>query len=320
MVAITPPACPTLAACDAAIEAAQELKFRNRKVGMGQIGRPCEREIWYTLRQVQFQRFDADSIKRFDDGHTSEAVAVARLKKTPGVELHSVDASGEQYRFSDFGGHFSGAIDGVILGLVQAPKTWHVLEIKCSTKWNEIDKARAKVGEKHALQEWNPIYYAQAVLYMHYAALDRHYLVSCSPGARRWTAVRTNADPAHAAWLRVKAERIIFADSPPPRIGEPSHFVCRFCDHAAICHEGKPARRSCRTCLHVTPCRTGGWRCEHPDFPHELSLDDQKAGCPAHRFNPGLVPGEQIDAGPHGVTYRMADTTEWTDHGQEIAL
>ncbi|WP_156439127.1 MULTISPECIES: oxidoreductase [Sphingomonadales] len=319
MVAITPPACPTLAACDAAIEAAQET-WQRTYLGMSEIGKPCERALWYNFRWARPVRFDAATLKRFADGHAGEAVIVSRLKATPGLEVHDLDTDGKQFGFLDLGNHFGGHMDGVILGLVQAPKTWHVLEIKISEKLAELDKARGKVGEKHALQEWNPVYYAQAVLYMHYAALDRHYLVCGSPGARKATAVRTNADPAHAAWLRVKAERIIFADSPPPRIGEPSHFVCRFCDHAAICHEGKPARRSCRTCLHVTPCRTGGWRCEHPDFPHELSLDDQKAGCPAHRFNPGLVPGEQIDAGPHGVTYRMADTTEWTDHGQEIAL
>lgn len=319
MAAITAPACPTLAACDAALEAAQET-WQRTYLGMSEIGRPCERALWYNFRWARPVRFDALTLKRFADGHAGEAVIVGRLKATPGLEVHDLDTSGEQFGFLDHANHFGGHMDGVILGLVQAPKTWHVIEVKISEKWNELDKVRAKVGEKHALREWNPVYYAQGVLYMHYAQLTRHYLVCGSPGARRWTAVRTDADPAHAAWLTAKAERIIFADTPPQRIGGPDHFNCRMCDHAGVCHEGKPARRSCRTCLHVTPSRGGGWRCEHPDFPHELSLDDQKAGCPAHRFNPGLVPGEQIDAGPHGVTYRMADTTEWTDHGQEIAL
>lgn len=312
MVALPDFLCPTLAAADEALASAQDRR-RRAYLGMSAIGGECERALWYNFRWAALPQFDAPTLKRFADGHASEAVAVARLKATPGLEVHDLDERGEQFGFKDLGGHFSGHMDGVVLGLKQAPKTWHVLEIKASEKWNELDKARKKVGEKHALAEWNATYYAQAVLYMDYAGLDRHYLVCVSPGARRWTAVRTDADPVFSGMLKAKAERIIFTDNAPKRIGSRDSFACRFCDFAALCHEGRQAERTCRSCLNVTPTREGEWRCEK--FGHNLSRSDQEAGCREHRFLPDLVPGEQIDAEAWGVTYRMADGSEWTDRG-----
>jgi hypothetical protein len=312
MVALPEFTCPTLAAADTALAERQERKRRGY-LGMSAIGGACERALWYGFRWAHRVSFDAATLKRFEDGHASEAVAVARLKATPGLEVYEVDESGDQFGFKDLGGHFSGHMDGVILGLVQAPKTWHVLEIKASEKWQDLDKARKKVGEKHALAEWNATYYAQAILYMDYAGLDRHYLVCVSPGARRWTAVRTDANPAYALMLKAKAERIIYTDHAPNRIGGPDNFACRWCDFAAVCHSGEPAERNCRTCLHVEPSRDGEWRCTK--FAHCLSRTDQDAGCPEHRYLPDLVPGEQIDADNYSVTYRMRDGSVWQDMG-----
>lgn len=314
MVALPQHACPTLEEADRALEAQQERRRRGY-MGMSAIGKECERALWYDFRWAARPAFDAPTLKRFADGHASEDVAVARLKATPGLEVHATDESGEQFGFKDIGGHFSGHMDGVILGLVQAPKTWHVLEIKASEKYTDLDKAKRKVGEKHALAEWNPTYYAQAVLYMDYAGLDRHYLVCVSPGARKWTAVRTNADPVFAQILKDKAERLIFTDHAPNRIGNADSFTCKWCDFSGICHRGETAERNCRTCLNATPTRDGEWKCEQ--FGHVLSRDDQEAGCREHRYLPDLVPGEQIDADPHSVTYRMTDGTLWEDRGME---
>lgn len=315
MVALPELVCPTLAAADRALEQSQERRRRGH-LGMSQIGGSCERAIWYSFRWASQPNFDAPTLKRFEDGHASEAVAIRRLKATPGLEVHDTDERGEQFKFTDFGGHFSGSCDGAALGLIQAPKTWHILEIKASEKWQDLDKAKKKVGEKGALLDWNPTYYAQATLYMHYAGLDRHYLVCVSPGARKWTAVRTNADPVHAEVLRAKAERIIFADRAPPRIGNADFWQCRFCDFAHVCHGEAPiAERNCRTCLHVSVERDGEWRCTK--FGHNLSKTNQEAGCVEHRFLPDLVPGEQVDAGEWGVSYRTK-AGEWIDRGQAL--
>lgn len=311
MVAIPQAVDVTLEAADRALEQAQERRHRSH-LGMSQIGRPCDREIWYSFRWAAQNNFDAPTLKRFEDGHASELVAVRRLKMVPGIELHEVDESGAQFRFEDFGGHFSGSCDGAILGILQAPKTWHILEIKASAKAEDLDKAKKTHGEKGALLAWNPVYYAQAALYMHYAGLDRHYLVCVTPGARKWTSVRTEADPVHAEVMRQRAERIIFADAAPPRIGGPDFFQCRWCDFRAVCHEQAGVERNCRTCLHVTPVRDGTWRCEK--FGHALSKVDQEAGCSEHRYLPSLVPWPQVDADEFGITYARSNGA-WIDRG-----
>jgi hypothetical protein len=305
---------PTLQEADRALERRQDRR-RRPYLGMSAIGKECERELWYGFRWVQRVEFDAATIKRFEDGHRGEAIIIERLKAVPGIELHDVDERGDQWGFTDFGGHFRGHKDGVVLGILQAPKTWHTLEIKISDKWQELDKTKRKFGPKLALREWNPVYYAQAVLYMDYAGLDRHYLICGSPGARRETSVRTDADPAFALVLKAKAERIIFSDHAPKRIGGPDSFACRFCDFRAICHSDTiGAERNCRTCLHSEVLRQGGWRCQH--WGHELSVPDQEAGCPSHRFLPDLVPGEQVDVSVAGdIAYRMTTGATWTDRG-----
>jgi hypothetical protein len=305
---------PCLAAADRALEAAQEKRFRSY-LGMSQIGDECPRKLFYSFRQAMRPNFDAKTLKRFADGHASEAVAVARLKAVDGIELHDLDSEGEQFGFKDLGDHFSGHMDGVILGLLQAPKTWHVLEIKASAAWKDLDKAKAKFGDKSALREWNETYYAQAVLYMDYAGLDRHYTIVVSPGGREWTSVRTEANPIHAATLKAKAERIIFTDTAPDRIGGPDSFACKWCDFYGPCHEGATPERNCRTCMFAEVRREGGWACAQ--YGHELSKTDQEAGCDGHRYLPSLVSGEQIDAGPWGVKYRIA-AGEWIDSGPEV--
>lgn len=313
MVALPDLVDPTLAAADAALMDAQVRRARPY-LGMSALGSECARQLWYGFRWTNQNAFDAPTLKRFADGHATEAVAVARLQAVPGLELHDVDDDGRQFGFEDLGGHLKGHMDGVALGLIQAPTTWHVVEIKATAekKLAELRKAVRDVGEKHALKAWNPTYYAQAVLYMHYAQLDRHYLVACTPGARDWFSVRTEADPIEAVRLIERAKSIIATDSPPARIGGPDFYLCRWCDRSAICHEGAPVDRNCRTCLHATAELEGGWSCARwPGLEPDAEL--QATGCPHHLFLPGLVPGEQIDATQDSVTYRMPDGSTWVD-------
>lgn len=317
MVAIPDKRDPALALADEALVARQEPRFR-AYLGMSQIAAECSRQLWYNFRWVMRPAFAAATLKRFDDGHRSEAVLISRLKSVDCLEVHDTDENGDQFGFTDFGGHFRGHMDFVVLGLPQAPKSWHVGEAKASEKWTELDKARAAVGEKNALAKWNPVYYGQAVLYMDYAGLDRHWLVCTSAGARKETAVRTNADPAHALVLKQKAERIIFAARPLDKIGSVDSFACRWCDFADICHRNKAPERNCRTCIHATPERTGGWTCGLPSEPIAITLKQQEAGCPQHRFIPELVGGDQTDVRGSTIIYRRPDGSEWADDGKAV--
>lgn len=319
MVALPQLNCPTLERADEELVRSQD-KSTRQYLGMSAIGARCPRQLWYRYRWALKPSFDALSLKRFADGHATEAVVVARLKAVDELEVYDVGEDGEQFGFKDLGGHFSGHMDGVILGLKQAPKTWHVLEVKATNekKFAELKKIKTTLGEKLALREWNEVYYAQAVLYMDYAGLDRHYTVVSTPGGRDWISLRTNADPAEALRLKMLAERIVFSDTPPDRIGNgPGFFLCgpKWCEFTDICHHGALPERNCRTCLHSTVQRAGGWTCD-VDISIPIDGGRQAIGCGAQRFLPGFVTGEQVDVDNRGaISYRCKDGGIWVDGG-----
>lgn len=312
--------CPTLEAVDRAIEAGQRGSPRPY-LGMSAIGDPCDRKLWLGFRWVGQAKHDAATLKRFADGHLGEDIQADRLRMVPGVHLITLDEeTGGQIAFVDLRGHFRGHCDGMILGLIQAPRTWHVWEHKQvgEKKQAKLESLILKRGEKAALKEWDEVYYGQAVLYMHYSGLDRHYLTCSTPGGRHTIGVRTNADEPHALRLIARAERIIEAARPPGRISnDPEKPPCNWCGFKELCFSPSalPAR-NCRTCLSATPSDEGTWLCER----HGLVLDtkDQARGCEDQRFIPDLVPGEQDDAAADGswVSYRMPNGDVWIDQGQ----
>lgn len=318
---------PTLEASDRAIERQENSRGPREYLGMSGIGHSCGRKCWYDWRWMTKAKFNARTLKRFQDGHDGEELQAKRLRMVEGVMLITVEPeTGQQIDYSDIGGHFKGHMDGAIFGLIQSPKTWHVWEHKQvgETKFNSLIKLKNKFGEKGALAEWDTIYYSQACLYMNYSGMDRHYLTCSTPGGRDTVSVRTNSDIATSARLIKKAERIIHAANPPGKISEdPSWHVCRFCDHQDACHGPRLPERHCRSCMHSTPLTegqdAGKWHCAKHGW--MLNKKMQLSGCgSAHRFIPALVKGEQIDAGENGewIDYRMPDGSVWRDEGAKL--
>lgn len=306
---------PTLDAADRVMEEAAAKQLPRAYLGMSQIGESCSRKLWYSFRFAVRERFKADTLKRFEDGHASEAVQIKRLQAVPGVILEDVcPVTGDQFRYTDHDGHYSGHCDGKITGLLQAPKKKHIYEHKAVSdkKFNELKKIIAEVGEKQALRKWNPTYYGQAQQYMMYEGTDRHYMTVSTPGVRATQSLRTEYDAAFALSLKVKASRIIRSEEPLDRISDkPDWFECKLCPAKGICHDGDMPDRTCRTCLHVTPIANGQWHCER--FGKTLSLEEQVNGCAVHKFLPSLVPGDIVDHGDSFVKYRMPDGSEWVD-------
>jgi len=297
---------PTLDAMNAALENTQQ--YRRGYLGMSGIGDECERKQQLQFRWADQPKFDAKTLKRFADGHASEAVMVARLKQTPGITLIDLDPeTGRQWGFSDFGGHFRGHMDGHIEGLLQAPVTPHVFEHKCSEKTGALEKLVA-VNEKTALAQWNETYYAQAVLYMDYGGYSRHYMTCSTPGTRDETSCRTNADPVAASRYKAKAERVIFSEDKLPRVNENKEFYkCRWCDFSAVCHNEKPVAKNCRTCAFVTAKRDGTWFCER--HKETLSRDKQDVGCDGWLTHPMFMQGEPVNGSFDFIEYKL-DTGE----------
>lgn len=297
---------PTRDAIFAAYEADAEDGFRSH-LGASLIGKDCERALWYDLRWVTQRRHPGRLLRLFETGQREEARLVQNLRRIGATVLEVDPDTGRQFRVQAHGGHFAGSLDGVALGLPEAPKTWHVLEFKTHSnkRFNEL------VAKK--VRDSKPQHYAQIQVYLQLIGLTRALYLAVNKDTDDLYAERLRADPVFAQRLLDKAGRIIFTPTPPARISEdPSWYPCRLCDHATVCHGSEAAAVNCRTCLDSTPVE-GGWRCER--FAKALSEADQRRGCQSHLYLPPLVPGEQVDAGEDWVEYRFADGARWRDTG-----
>ena len=191
--------------------------------------------------------------------------------------------------------------------MLEAPKTWHVLEFKTHSA-----KSFADLAAKHVRQS-KPQHFAQMQIYMSLTGLTRALYVAVNKDNDDLYIERVELDTAVSTRLLEKAQRVIFAATPLPRISEdPSWYQCRLCDHAEVCHGKQAAEINCRTCLHATPI-DGGWHCAR----HNKSLTEvnQRTACTHHLYLPPLVPGRQVDAGEGWVEYEFADGLRWRDVG-----
>ena len=222
-------------------------------LGASLIGRECSRQLWYTFRWAKQPDFSGRMYRLFDRGHREEDT-LANLLRMAGVEVHTVDTNGEQFRVKD--GHFGGSMDGCGRGFPEDPEAWHVLEFK--THNDKSFKRLQKVG----VVEAKPEHAAQMQVYMHYTGMPK----AC------YMAVNKNDDDLHVEFLDYnesfarmlinKAMGIIHTDTPPERIGGPDWFVCKWCDFRAICHQGEPMDKNCRTCEMSEPLTYDAeWAC-----------------------------------------------------------
>ena len=308
MVKLPPAPTPTVDAILAAYEEAQGDGFREH-LGASLIGKPCVRALWYDFRWATRSRHEGRILRLFETGQREEERLVRNLRATGATVLEVDPATGRQFRVEAHGGHFGGSLDGIALGLREAPKTWHVLEFKTHSA-----KSFAQLVAKGVAAS-KPQHAAQMQIYMHLMGLTRAFYLAVCKDTDAIYAERVEADPAEADRLLAKAGRIIDAARPPSRISEdPAWFECRMCSHHALCHGGQNAAVNCRTCLHSTAVE-GGWHCVRHD--RMLGSTDQRLACGKHLFIPDLVAGDILEAGDDFVTYRLKDGTCWVNDARD---
>ena len=309
MTALPPPPTPTLSAILAAYEAEQGDGFREH-LGASLIGKSCERALWYDFRWVTGARFSGRILRLFETGQLEEARLVRNLRATGATVLDLDPQSGRQWRVEAHDGHFGGSLDAVAIGLLEAPKTWHVVEFKT----HSAKSFRELAAKGVALAK--PQHFSQMQIYMHLTGITRAMYIAVCKDTDDLHIERVTADADVAMRLLEKARRLITAKRPPARISEDAQWwECRFCDHRAACHEGGAAVITCRSCLHSTPVEDG-WRCAR--FDNALDRAAQRNACAKHLFIPDLVPAEIVDAGLDHVVYRMADGTHWINDARDL--
>ena len=273
-------------------------------LGASLIGHECERYLWLTFRWVDAKEFPGRMLRLFETGELAEARFVANLRRI-GVKVHETDPEGKQWRVSDIGGHFGGSMDAAVLGVPEAPKTWHVAEFKTHNdkSFNELVKKRV---EKAKPQHW-----AQMQMYMGLTGMDRALYMAVNKNNDDLYVERIEFDPVAFAKLRERAERVINATEPPQRVSnDPSWFVCKMCDFHDHCHGEKAPAVNCRTCVHSTPFTDGDdgeWICQ--DGLNTITLDTQRMGCDSHRYIPILLErfAQQTDYVNGDVIYETPD-------------
>lgn len=267
-------------------------------LGCSVLGEPCARRLWLGFRWIARERFDGRMLRLFERGHREEAWLIEDMRAA-GLTVWDRQADGRQFGVQALGGHVRGHMDAVVLGLPEAPKTPHLWDAKtiASKKFAEL--------QRNGFRKQYPKYWAQAQMYMNLADLDRAVFMFVVKDTDEIHVERVERDRAEFDRLIKRAESVVFASEPPPKISnDPAWFECKFCHFHAHCHGSAAPAATCRTCAHVTPERDGTWTCERHTI--QLSEDVQRQGCTEHRVIPILLANwaEQKDVVDGAVVYR----------------
>ena len=264
----------------------KNIEWQRPHLGASQIGEDCLRKLFYSFRHCSSPNFIGRTQRLFTTGKIEEGRVIDDLRNI-GVCVYDRDpSSGKQISYKEEGcPHYSGSVDGICKGIVEAPETWHILEVKSAS--NKYFNAIKKNGVKKT----KPLYHAQCQAYMRWFKLTRTFFVVVNKDTDDIWSERIYYDKDFAENLANKAKRVVYSDVPLEKLGDSeSSFCCKFCDHADLCWNKKLPLVSCRSCAFSTPEVDGTWTCKEEKV---LSEFEQKAGCAGHVFIPAFVSLEQ---------------------------
>ena len=277
-------------------------------------------------------------LRLFETGDLEEPRFTEELRGI-GCEVHTEDqATGKQFFVSALGGHVRGYLDAAILGLPEAPHTFHVGEFKSHNQksFNAL--------KKHGVQKHKPEHFAQMQMYMHLTGMTRALYLAVNKNTDELYTERVKWNEQYSLELLDRADGVIRSNVPPERISDsPEFYQCKWCFNRDLCFGSEdtdaPALPlniiSCRQCCHSTPVIEefedkitekyhpdyGRWQCEKHE--RALSLNDQLKACGDHLLLPQLLPfTEPSDCGDDGdgnVFIHFKDDTfgEWY-HGNGV--
>lgn len=266
-------------------------------LGASVLGNKCLRAIWYSFRWVSkkgvyamkgesIARAVARYLRLWNRGHIEEGRMLA-LMHMIGVQVYQQDANGNQFKMSDFGGHFGGSCDGILIGVPDLPEG-----VPCLSEYKTHNAKSFKKLQEEGVKESKAEHYVQMQVYMLRFGLSvALYLAVCKDDDQLYgEIVPFNHDDAF--WQMQRASRAIF-DKKPERIrnASPGFFLCKFCEHRDVCFKTVLPQRNCRTCEHVRFREDGTVRCSLQEGYAKqansgiLTKADQMLGCEYYRVN-----------------------------------
>ena len=281
-------------------EKREETEKSRTYLGASIIGKECKRALWYDVHWASREKFDGRMLRLFKTGHLAEPRFVADLRAI-GAVVYDVDPdSGQQFGFSDHGGHARGHMDGCVKGIPGGGQKWHVAEYKTHS-----DKS-FKLLKKDGVQKSKPMHYDQMMWYCGKSGMDRALYLAVNKDTDELHAERLEFDRVRFEQIQAKFDSIIFAGEPPPKLrDDPKFYLCNWCSHKEICHGHRVPAVSCRTCVHATPEREGDGRWSCAKHGPEIPVQAQRDACGSHL---PLTYAEAIDAGEGWILFRRKDT------------
>ena len=292
-------------------------ELQRQYLGMSEIGHICTRFLWYRFRHCCKSEFTGRMYRLFETGQLAETRFANELRAI-GCEVYETNELGEQFGFSELGGHFRGHMDGCAIKTPGREKTWVGLEYKTHN-----EKSFTKLT-KEGVEKCKPQHYAQCQCYMASSGLTRflYLAVNKNDDSLYCEVIRYNKE--YAKNLKCKAERIITSPTPPERISDrPDFWQCTYCEAKEICFgiqtPGKAVALpvpaiSCRQCCHATPTMDGNahWKCEKHG--RGLSEADQAEACIDHLCLPGLFAYSiPIDYSENHIEFSLLEQTKTND-------
>lgn len=256
--------------------------FRSH-LGASQIGKKCDRALWYGWRWSYARHFKPRILRLFNRGHQEEARFLAMLEMI-GVDFRQPDDGGQE-RISDHGGHFGSALDGVLWSVPDCIDEWILGEFKTHNTKSFSDLCNKGV------QVSKPEHYAQMQTCMARRGIYKTLYLAVNKNDDNVFGQIVDFDHASASSYLERGRMIIETRDAPKRMSEdPSNFECTYCDAHQRCHFPTPENLpiNCRTCRHsVADIPSGTWGCDLKNI--VLDKATQIMGCNRHDPIPALV-------------------------------
>lgn len=296
------------------------------RLGASVIGKECERQLWYQFRGLTKETFKGRMLRLFETGHLEEPRFVKELRAI-GCTVYDVDEdTGKQFEFTALGGHFVSHPDAIILGVPDAPKTWHVGEFKTmGGTETQLSKDFEKV-KRDGVQKAKPIHFAQMQIGMGLGQLTRALYLCKKKATDDLHSERVRYDANEFKRLMEKASRVIRSIGPPERsVSRSDDYRCKWCISYELCWGMSKVAvpihsKTCRSCCHATPEIDEGedwarWSCVKNGC--DIDLDEQEAACPYHLLLPDLVSfATPTDSGEDWIEFTNENDGACWKHGR----
>jgi len=237
-------------------------------LGASQIGHKCDRYLWMQFRWIKHKTHDGRQYRLFQRGHFEEPRFKSYLegigcKVTEFDEsrLDEVDKGKRQIRISGAMGHFGGSVDAII----ELPERYGMLQVMFLGEYKTQGTGRKftdLILKGCNLEKYQ--HFCQQSIYGYKLGIKYGIYIVVNKNDDDLYIEIIELDWKLGKDLEEKAERIVFSQVPPTKIGmSAKHYDCSFCDVKEVCW-GMTDKIdvNCRSCSYCMPVADAQWSCE----------------------------------------------------------